>query len=87
MTGASNWFGLGSSDREGLSVSELDGVFRLKPGVSCVVDIAVSPGSLTRGGPVGVRSGNVRQTAPSVRCASTEKTVVMGGSGAVSGCR
>ena len=73
-------------DQKGLGSLELDGVFCLKPGVACVVDIVVSPGSLTRGGPVGAGPGNVRQTAQSVRCAGTEKTIVVGGSG-VSGCR
>ena len=69
-----SWLGAGLDDRE----------FRPKLGVACVVDIFVSLRSLTRGGPVG--PGNVRQTAPRVRCAGTEKAVVMGGPG-VSGCR
>ncbi len=71
---ADSWLGAGLDDR----------VFRPKLGVACVLDIFVSPRLLTRGGPVG--PGNVRQIAPRVRCAGTEKTMVMGGLG-VSGCR
>ena len=98
---AVSWFGLGQrlgveldrervgprrSTEETFRLQSPAGVFRPKLGVACVVDIFVSLRSLTRGGPVGVGPGNVRWSAPSVCCAGTEKTIVVGGSG-VSGCR